>query len=146
MGHDPLVVVYASPRVGNKDFVSWIDNTVMNKAVGMSAISETNVIATGFIRVTNVGDLVTKLPPAPVFRHAGIEYEIAKKKTPHRRADINRIDHNEAQDLGSETDAISSEDDKLQAFNLLKLWPPLLGKYEHKHYLIRITGCDDEKE
>lgn len=143
MEHDPLVVGYGSPRVGNTNFVKWVDNSVLSRVQVTVNIAQTNMITNGFIRVSHRGDLIPKLPPAPVFRHTGIEYEIMKKETPHERNDINRLDKKAEEEWEDNNDIDSNTE--VKAMSPLKLWPPFLGKYEHKHYLIRITGCDDNK-
>ncbi|CAH2354413.1 putative lipase Lih1p [[Candida] railenensis] len=140
MEHDPLVVGYGSPRVGNTNFVKWVDISVSSKLQVIVNIAQTNMITNGFIRVTHEHDLIPKLPPAPVFRHTGVEYEIVKLETPHERNDINRVVNEEWQDIDD-----MDSNAQVKTMSPSKLWPPFLGKYEHKHYLIRITGCDDNK-
>lgn len=131
MGLEPLVVAFASPRVGNRAFGRWVDATVFKSAQVLTGIGDTGRIDAGYIRVIHEGDFVPMLPPAPIYSHAGVVYEIRHAPTPHQPHDLklHGVDH---------------QQEAVAASNPLKLWPSWFGRDEHKHYMIRVTGCRND--
>lgn len=123
MGYDPLVITYASPRVGDENFASWVDTIFQSNSIDLRSIRN------GYIRVVHDGDLVPKLPPAPFFKHAGIVYRITKKDLPQSKENVD----------------VHSSDDFVSISMTLDYLPSFMGKYEHKYYFLRMTGCDDNK-
>ncbi len=132
MGFEPLVVTFASPRVGNRAFGRWVDATVFKSTEVLARISDTGRIDAGYIRVIHAGDFVPMLPPAPMYTHAGVVYAIRHAATPHQPHDLELLG------IGHHQEAVA-------ASNPLKLWPSWFGRDEHKHYMIRVTGCRNDK-
>lgn len=133
LGHSPLVISYASPRVGNKALAAFIDKIGDTDAL-TAQIMENKDFTNGFLRVTHAGDLVPKLPPKPIYQHAGFEYHINKRELPHPPLSLDRLDHS----VG--TAAL------IKLPSLSKLWPDFFGKNEHKNYFMRVPGCNEAKE
>lgn len=134
MGLDPLVVSFGGPKVGNAELMNFAD-THFNTHKTISHINANGRFKSGFIRVTHKNDMVPYLPPTSyLFEHGGFEYFINKKNLPHNPENVERRGKNYV------VNGISQE-----AFpSLGKMWPDSMGKNEHTHYLMKITGCDDK--
>lgn len=137
MGLNPLVISYAGPKVGNSDMTNFVNEIFSTQSVN-DYIDETGEIDQGLIRVVHSGDIVPKLPPLGSFDHCGVEFRITKKELPHEASDIEKSDWRASSQLSEA---------EIATFNGIgpgKLWPNSLGKYEHAHYFVRMTGCGDE--
>ena len=134
MGYDPLVVSYASPKVGNKDMAEYIDRIFSTSEVA-EYICENRDFETGYIRVVHKGDMIPKLPPTSIYQHCGFEYTINKKYFPHKSDDI------EPKGMSSLDDQYIEGQVSIAKFNYNKLWSDNVGKYEHNNYFIGITKC-----
>lgn len=135
MGHDTLVVSFASPKVGNKNMAEYIDKTFYTPDVA-EYIFQNRDFNTGFIRVVHAGDTITKLPPTKVYRHCGFEYFIDKKYTPHTPSDV------EPRGASCCNLISSKEQASITSVSYNKLWSINTGKYEHNYYFRKITNCD----
>lgn len=132
LGHLPLVISFASPKVGNRELASFID------AIGdtdrlTTEIMETQSFTCGFVRVVHTGDIVPLLPPGPFYQHGGFEYFINKRELPHSPLSLERL-------------GPSMSLESIHMPKPAKMWPDFLGKYEHKNYFRRVPGCDEAKE
>lgn len=130
MGQKPMVISFGSPKIGNQKLMDFIDNAF--DTPGLESYIHTNkCLQPGLIRVTHKNDFVPHLPPsAMLFSHAGYEYSINQRDTPHPESSLVR--------KGSEFSA-STINFKVPSPG--KFWPEALGKYEHTHYFIKITDC-----
>lgn len=140
LGFDPLVISYASPRVGNRAFVDYV-NTVFDSALVARDIEEHGRFDRGLIRVTHMTDIIPHLPPKPLFDTGmGYEYYIAKEELPHYPEDIQRrgIDRSRGYDSDRENDQVSA----YFLGNPTALWPSFLGKYAHANYFREISSCE----
>lgn len=134
MGHHPLVVSYASPKVGNKDMAEYIDRIFYTSEVA-KYIYENRDLNTGYIRVVHKGDMIPKLPPTTIYRHCGFEYTINKKYFPHTSDDV------EPKGMSSLDEQYAEDQVGIAKFSYNKLWSDNVGKYEHNNYFIGITKC-----
>ncbi|KAK6454792.1 triacylglycerol lipase precursor [Scheffersomyces xylosifermentans] len=134
MGYQPLIITYAGSKVGNGNFVDFT-NRLMDNYTNKLAISSSNDFKSGYVRVVHKLDIVPSLPPSPLFKHGGFEYYIDKRSLPHTPSDIER--------RGDDFSTFNTKREPKKP-SLSKLWPDSMGKYEHTHYFIKITGCDSE--
>lgn len=137
MGLDPLVVSFASPKVGNKNMAKFIDS-IFNTPEVTESIFKYRDFEKGFIRVVHKGDIVTKLPPTKIYRHCGFEYYIDTKYLPHNPENIIPI--------GSSCCGETPDEDEvnISSFNYDNLFSKNVGKYDHSYYFRKITQCDIE--
>ncbi|CAK7902145.1 putative lipase Lih1p [[Candida] anglica] len=133
LGDDPLVISFGSPRIGNGGLAKYI-NKIFETGTTKYRISEDGCITKGYIRVAHDGDIVPLLPPPGYFKHSGVRYTITKTESPHYKEDFERAQ------------LADSDDSAFLERTPSKIWPEFFGKYEHKHYITRITGCDDLKD
>ncbi|OBA19922.1 alpha/beta-hydrolase [Metschnikowia bicuspidata var. bicuspidata NRRL YB-4993] len=79
MGLDVLVVTLATPRIGDKNFASYVDDLFNTKDVTQVIDKEKSFdnIGTALIRMIHLHDVVPYLPPTRYFRHSGYEYFLA---------------------------------------------------------------------
>lgn len=131
MNYDPLVIAYASPKVGNQLMMDFVDDIFSTSEV-YQEICDENSFHKGYIRVVHDGDMVPSLPPTNLFSHGGIEYLITKKDLPHEPNDILPPNNYKPQSKRNFPTSLS----------LGKLWPDSYGKYEHTNYFVKITSCD----
>lgn len=137
MGHDPLVVSFAAPKIGNEEMMHFADEIFSTCEVAKN-IEDNREFDRGFIRVVHKNDIIPKLPPMSIYRHGGFEYFINKRDLPHLPCDIERIGT-------SSCDELSEEDEvEIAGFSPGKLWPDSMGKYEHTRYFIKVTGCAED--
>ena len=134
MGHRPLVVSYASPKVGNRDMAEYIDRIFYTPEVA-KYIFKNRDFDTGYIRVVHKGDLIPKLPPTTIYQHCGFEYTINKKYFPHTSDDV------EPNGISNLDDQYAEDQVSMAKFSYNKLWSDNFGKYEHNNYFIGITKC-----
>lgn len=137
MGHNPLVISYASPKVGNKYMAEYIDRIFHTSQVA-KYIEKNRDFNMGYIRVVHKGDMIPKLPPTTMYQHCGFEYTINKKRFPHTPGDV------EARGISSFDDPLADDQASITKLSYSKLWSDNVGKYEHNHYFIRITTCDSQ--
>jgi predicted lipase len=135
LGLNPLVVSFASPKIGDKNLMEFADRHFKTRQVE-EYIDEFHNFNRGYIRVTHKGDIVPQLPPSIFYRHSGYEYFISKKDLPQGPEDLVRKGEVNLND----------NEDKIQNAtigNPTKYWPAPFLKNEHVSYFIRISGCDD---
>lgn len=133
MGYHPLIIAYACPKVGNGAFMQFADKLFETSELA-DEIDSKHKFTKGFVRLSHTNDLVTQLPPSPVFKHGGYKYHIEKKLLPHRASDIERRGIKDNEEHSDVTDMTFG-----------KLFSNTRSKYAHSHYLTRMTGCDDNK-
>ncbi|EAZ63889.1 triacylglycerol lipase precursor [Scheffersomyces stipitis CBS 6054] len=137
MGHDPLIVTYAGPKLGNDKFAEFT-NKIFQTTVKAESIDSTHDFQSGLIRIVHYLDIVPSLPPSPYFKHAGYEYYIDKSKLPHEPSNLQRPGVQSQLDIQKRAAP--------GGISLGKLWPEWFGKYEHTHYFIKVTGCEPEDD
>lgn len=129
MGLDPLVVTYASPKIGNKQMMKFVDELFDSSSVS-SMSTENHDFNTGYIRVVHKGDMVPSLPPTNIFRHGGVEYYISQEEMPHLADGLKR-------------NGMLMGEESLDTFPNIpsKMFPNQMGKEAHSSYFVKITGC-----
>ncbi|ODV81687.1 alpha/beta-hydrolase [Suhomyces tanzawaensis NRRL Y-17324] len=132
MGHDPLIISYAGPKIGNQKYVDYVNSLFDIESV-TERIENENFIESGIIRVVHKGDFVPALPPSPLFQTDGYEFTIEKKELPHLPTDVML--------KGPHFEGISPSFRESRSPN--ELWSSLIRSYEHAHYFVRITGCGE---
>lgn len=148
MGLEPLVINFGCPRVGNTNFVSFVEDLFKTLKVN-DYIEENHDFKNGLVKVVHKNDIVPHLPP--LYLQIGHQYYITKKKLPHGPETVERVAP-ETQNLRGRLE-VSSKDfiglhEIVTAEYELKssnLWLQSMGKYEHTHYFLSITECDLEK-
>lgn len=134
LGYEPLVVSYASPRVGNTGLITFADKVFNTKEV-IADIDATSDFDKGYIRIVHKNDLIPSLPPTPLFEQCGYEYYINKRELPHGPSTIERRGSNYFDDSVVSEATISNKNN----------WPSFLRKYEHTNYLVKISGCHTDE-
>lgn len=130
MGQKALVISFGGPRIGNHKLMDFIDETFDTPGLE-SNIEKHKSLQPGLVRVTHQNDFVPYLPPpSMLFSHAGYEYYINQRDTPH----TNRVIERKGSDFSANTINVKVPSPG-------KLWPESFGKYEHTHYFIHITDC-----
>lgn len=130
LGYEPLVLSYASPRVGNSGLTAFADKVFNTKNL-IQEIDSTSNFDKGYIRVVHKNDLIPCLPPSPIFEQCGYEYFITKRDLPHGPSTVER------RGSGYFDDQLVSD---LTITNR-NMWHSFLRKYEHTNYLVKISGC-----
>lgn len=137
---DPLVVTYASPKIGNKAMLKFADNLFSTNEVLLTALND-HRFDKGYIRVVHEGDIVPLLPPTNLFRHGGVEYYIDKSELPHGPRDLQRKG-NCVEEWNIPQDETAFTVEGLPEMNLAQTIPSDFGKEAHSSYFIKITGCN----
>lgn len=90
-GYDPLLVTYASLRVGDPTFNAWVDeifHTEKNaKIIGKGG----DLPVPSFSRVYQETDIVPRLPPrlpGVSYTHSGLQFQITKVRLPHLKENV----------------------------------------------------------
>ncbi|ODV63620.1 lipase family protein [Ascoidea rubescens DSM 1968] len=161
---NPLVVSFASPKIGNKNLNNEIDlkfnslnnfkklnnpkfilnsNSNSNSNLNPNSTFDSNML----IRVVHDGDYIPKVPINPLYTHSGIEFRIIKKNLPHLYQDVLLVDK-----INYKTQSNSKTEQPLFPFPLPEnpLEDPLdslkpsklLHSQYHAEYFIKIYGCN----
>ncbi|EGV60147.1 hypothetical protein PSN45_002106 [Yamadazyma tenuis] len=133
MGLNPLVITYASPKIGNKEMMMFVDTLFESEKVAAMSL-EHKELHHGYIRVVHEGDIVPSLPPTSVYRHGGVKYVINKPELPHSPENILR------EGMSSYAWDVSNMDYSKPAI-LQNLNPIFQEKEAHSSYFVKITGC-----
>lgn len=136
MGFEPLVITYASPKVGNKPMMKFID--ILFKTSTLTQHSQKDFdFDHGYIRVVHSNDLVPMLPPKELgYYHGGVEYYIDESSLPHPPESL--------ENRGQNHYSSSSDESPLEKIErITKSIVLLLASLEHTQYFIPITGCKD---
>lgn len=139
LGYDPLVVTFGGPKIGNEEFANFVDSLFDTEEVERE-IRQKRDFSRGYIRVVHRHDIVPSLPPSIMFSHAGFEYFINVRDLPHTEKNLERRGMDYSNFLTKRNLDFDFD------FKPSRLWPELLGKYEHTHYFRRITNCKDEDD
>ncbi|EGV60148.1 triacylglycerol lipase precursor [Yamadazyma tenuis ATCC 10573] len=133
LGYNPLVVTFASPRVGNKKMMRYVDKIFNSEKIQILSQKQKQM-SKGFIRVVHKHDIVPMLPPSRIsYVHGGVEYLITSTKLPHLPKDIQRVGVYNYDDSKS----VSADLDKI-----LRIIPEIFTNFEHVHYFVKISGCN----
>lgn len=130
LGHETLVVSFASPKVGNSATMKFIDKIFHTKEVSKT-IRDSHSFRHGFIRVVHKNDPVPYLPPG-IYVHGGCEYYINKADLPHKLSNLERIPY-------QEEGYFEFVQQSLGVFDLRNMW----GRKEHRNYFMVVPGCTD---
>lgn len=130
LGHKTLVVSFASPKVGNKAMMKFIDDQFNTRQV-VHQVRKTHSFDHGFIRVVHKNDPVPYLPPG-IYAHGGCEYYINKGDLPHGPKNLER-------DSGRDLSELEFLQQSLGMIDLHSVW----GRKEHRNYFITVPGCAD---
>lgn len=153
MGFEPLVISFASPRIGNRVMADYVDK-IFNTKQTAKYIDDHHDFQKGLIRVVHTRDIVPKLPPAPFFGQMGYQYYISSTELPHRPVDVERRGFQyEKEDENSTDDETTDDDDDdddedveemdIEVSQQAGFSLSYLGNKQHHEYFIRITGCSD---
>lgn len=129
LGHQTLVVSFASPKVGNKAMMKFIDDQFSTHEV-VRQVQNTHSFDHGFIRVAHKNDPIPYLPPG-IYAHGGCEYYIKKGDPPHGPKDLERVSSREWGELEFVAQSLGMD--------LHSVW----GRKEHRNYFITVPGCAD---
>lgn len=143
LGYEPLIVSYGSPRVGNARFNEFCEELLQLDRL-TETISNKKDFDHGLVKVMHKGDVIPYLPPSPIFLSAGYNYYIDKGTLPHESKDLDRFNGNNEEVEAEQAFYTNNEKVEVElAFytNPSKYWIESLGKYQHSHYFIKISGC-----
>lgn len=133
-GYDPLLVTYASLRVGDPVFNEWVDKKFHTDENVEILANGGDLPIPSFSRVYQETDIVPRLPPVlpgiAKYTHSGMEFAITKVRLPHEKENVlfKGASNNYAND---------GIDFKFQPGILLPY-------YQHTHEFQRISWpCDD---
>ncbi|CCH44202.1 putative secreted protein [Wickerhamomyces ciferrii] len=134
LGYNPLLITYASVRVGNPSFNQWVDETLFDTDGLVDLIhSGEDLPYPSFSRVFQETDEVPKLPfniPGSIkYTSSGLKFVIDKVQLPHPKNNVlfQGASNNFADD----------------AANLTQVQPPMSEwVYQHTHQFMKF-GCDD---
>lgn len=129
MDLDPLVITYASPKIGNKAMMKFVDDLFDTADVSKKSVQD-YYFDSGYIRVVHEGDMVPLLPPTSLFVHGGVKYYIKGDGY-----------HPSPKDLEREGFQVEEWDIMPKPDGLTKIMPIDLGKEAHSQYFIKITKC-----
>lgn len=133
-GDVPLLVTYASLRIGNPKFNEWVDE-LFHTEENAKLISEgaESLPIPSFSRVYQATDVVPRLPPklpGIKYTHSGLEFEITKVRLPHLKENV--------------VFKGGSDNYKNDAINFEHQPGVYLPYYVHAHEFQRISWpCDD---
>nr|ALE30156.1 lipase 1 [Wickerhamomyces lynferdii] len=135
LGYDPMVITYASLRVGDPAFNVWVDELFATEKVSKLVEKGGKLPFPSLSRAYQATDIVPRLPPALpgiVYTHAGLQFQINKVRLPHLKKDVI---------FKGPTDNFKNDGIDL------KLQPGIfLPYYQHTHQFIRIAWpCDDSE-
>lgn len=130
LGHETLVVSYASPKVGNSAMMKFVDEHFDTKNVIRRARTD-HFFDHGYIRVVHKNDPIPYLPPA-IYTHGGCEYFINKGDPPHKSSHLERAP-------GHDLNEYEFIQQSVGMIDLRNMW----GRNEHRNYFITVPGCSD---
>lgn len=132
-GYDPLLITYASLRMGDPTFNHWVDDVFDTEHIAKKVTKGSKLPFPSYSRVYQATDIVPRLPPALpgiVYTHSGLRFEITKVRLPHLKEFV-------VYKGASNNDLNDAIDFKLQP-------GVFLPYYQHTHQFIRIAWpCDD---
>lgn len=131
LGFETLVVTLGGPKVGNSQFVNFID-TLFDTAYVERYINKYHsfdTLLSGLIRATHKHDLIPMLPPTSHYKQCGYQYYLSAKGA--RQSPETMIRRG--------TDYV--EEDQLLDYQ--SMMPSSFSRGDHVNYFFKITGCQD---
>lgn len=131
LGYDTLVVTLGGPKVGNSNFVDFVD-TLFDTEYAERHIRKYHsfdTLLSGLIRATHIHDLIPMLPPTSHYKQCGYQYYLSAKGPQQSPGTMIRRG----------TDYV--EDDQLLDYQ--SMLPSSFSRGDHVNYFFKITGCVD---
>lgn len=131
LGFETLVVTLGGPKVGNSQFVDFVDNLFDTDYVEehINKYHSFDTLSSGLIRATHKHDLIPMLPPTSHYKQCGYQYYLSAKG-PHQSPETM---------IRRGTDYV--EDDQLLDYQ--SMLPSSFSRGDHVNYFFKITGCQD---
>lgn len=131
LGHETLVVTLGGPKIGNKNFASFVDDLFQTGNVEkfISSHHSFDSLSTGMIRATHRRDIVPFLPPLRYFHQSGFQYYLSNEQMEQTADSVQR--------RGT---AYIENDQELE---YIAMMPSGFSRNDHVNYFFKITGCHD---
>lgn len=131
LGYDTLVITFGGPKIGNRNFVRFVDQLFQTDRVTkyIAKHSSFDLLSNGLIRATHVHDLVPMLPPGSEYKQCGFQYYLSARGPRQTPDSVIRkgVDYIE-------------DDELLDYKSMLK---STLSRGDHVNYFFKITDCQD---